>query len=84
MLSKNLLLNLWTKANQDQRYVCHMPLLQLFCFKNCKILHKDWHLQKTSAPIPHDLEQHCSVCSDMSHPQDALAAIFPYGKKLFQ
>lgn len=37
---------------------------------------KDWHLQKTSAPIPNGLEQHCRGCSDMSHSQDALAAIF--------
>ena len=57
---------------------------QPFCLEHRKMLHKDWHLQKTSAPIPNDLEQHCSGCSDMSHSQDALAAIFPYGKRQFQ
>lgn len=41
------------------------------------MLCKDWHLQKTSAPIPNDLEQHCRGSSGMSHSQDALAAIFP-------
>lgn len=84
MLNENLLLNLWTKANLEQAVVCHTPLQQPFCLEHRKMLHKDWYLQKTSAPIPNDLEQHCSVCSDMSHSQDALAAIFPYGKKRFQ